>query len=139
MGRGVALGLQALGPLKPLAGNQGGGSESDPKPLYTEEDIATLMGFSHVKRGGDLQDIWTYFQTSKGKNLDVCRRQLMARMSRWAHDRRIPIDTSVYLEGTTIKAIIELKLKPGRRGGTPELGRQGAFYHGVPGTHERGD
>jgi hypothetical protein len=30
-------------------------------------------------------------------------------MNRWAHDRHIPIDTSMYLEGTTIKAIIELK------------------------------
>ncbi len=37
----------------------------------------------------------------------------MARMLRWAHDRRIPINTSVYLEGTTIKAIIELKFNPG--------------------------
>ena len=37
----------------------------------------------------------------------------MARMSRWAHDRRIPVNTSVYLEGTTIKAIIELKFNPG--------------------------
>ncbi len=72
LGRGGALGLQALGPLKPSAGNQGGGGESESKPLYTEEDIAALMGFSHVKRGSDLQDIWTYFQTSKGKNLDVC-------------------------------------------------------------------
>ncbi len=102
-----------LGPLKPLAGNQGSGSESDPKPLYTEEDIAALMRFSHVKRGGDLQDIWTYFQMSKGKNLDVCQRQLMACMSRWAHDRWIPINTSIYLEGTMIKAIIKLKFNPG--------------------------
>jgi hypothetical protein len=37
----------------------------------------------------------------------------MARMSRWAQDIRIPIDTSIYLEGITIKAIIELKFNPG--------------------------
>jgi hypothetical protein len=36
----------------------------------------------------------------------------MARMSRWAHDRWIPINTSIYLEGTTIKVIIELKFNP---------------------------
>ncbi len=37
----------------------------------------------------------------------------MARMSQWAHDRRIPVDTSIYLEGTTIKTVIELKFNPG--------------------------
>ena len=86
LGRGVALGLQALGLLKPHMANQGVGNKSDSKPLYGEEDIAALMGFLHVKKGSDLQDIWTYFQTPKGKNLDMCQRQLMARMTRWAHD-----------------------------------------------------
>jgi hypothetical protein len=81
--------------------------------MYGEEDIAALMGFSHVQKGSNLQDIWMYFQSSWGKNLDVCRQQLMARMNRWSHDRRIPIDTSVYLKGTTIKAIMELKFNPG--------------------------
>ncbi len=71
------------------------------------------MGFSHVKKGSELQEIWTYFHTMRSKNIDVCRRQLTARMNRWAHDRHIPIDTSVYLEGTTIKAIMELKFNPG--------------------------
>jgi hypothetical protein len=37
----------------------------------------------------------------------------MARMNRWSYDRRIPIDMSVYLKGTTIKAMIELKFNPG--------------------------
>ena len=114
VGRRLVLGLQALGPLKPLSRHQGGGEESDPKPLYTKEDIAAIMGFSHVKRGLDLQDIWTYFQLSKGKNIDVCQRQLMARMMQWSHDQRISINTSVYLESTTIKAIIELKFNPGK-------------------------
>jgi hypothetical protein len=71
------------------------------------------MGFSHVKKGRKLQEIWTYFHTMRSKNIEICRRQLMARMNRWAHNRHIPIDTSVYLEGTTIKAIMELKFNPG--------------------------
>jgi hypothetical protein len=44
----------------------------------------------------------------------------MARMTRRAHDQRIPIDTSVYLKGTTIKANIELKFNPGE--GVAHLG-----------------
>jgi hypothetical protein len=37
----------------------------------------------------------------------------MARMTRWARDRHIPINSSVYLEGATIKTIMELKFNPG--------------------------
>jgi hypothetical protein len=46
----------------------------------------------------------------------------MACMSWWAHDRHIPINTSMYLEGTTIKVIMELKFNPGE--GSPTLARQ---------------
>jgi hypothetical protein len=37
----------------------------------------------------------------------------MARMNSWSYDRRIPIDSSVYLKGTKIKAIMELKFNLG--------------------------
>ena len=113
LGKGVAMGLHALGPFKSPSMAQGGGFESDSKQGYGEEDIAALMGFSHVKKGSELQDIWTYFHTMRSKNIDICRQQLMAQMNRWVHERHIPIDSSVYLEGTTIKAIMELKFNPG--------------------------
>ncbi len=71
------------------------------------------MGFSRVKRGNQLQDIWAYFQSAGTKNVDICRRQFMARMTRWAWERHIPIDSSIYLEGTMVKAIMELKFNPG--------------------------
>ena len=37
----------------------------------------------------------------------------MAQITRWAHECHIPIDSSVYLEGKTIKAIMELKFNLG--------------------------
>jgi hypothetical protein len=37
----------------------------------------------------------------------------MARMARWARDCHIPINSSIYLEGSTIKAIMELKFNLG--------------------------
>ena len=113
LGKGVAMGLHALGPFKSPSLTQGGGADNDSKQGYGEEDITALMGFSHVKKGSKLQDIWTYFHTMRSKNINICRRQLMARMNRWAHNRHMPIDSSVYLEGTTIKAIMELKFNPG--------------------------
>jgi hypothetical protein len=125
LGKGVALGLQALGPFKPLTGNQGGVMEADSKQMYGEEDIAALMGFSHVRKGSNLQDIRMYFQSLRGKNLDVCCQQLMAHMSRWSHDRQIPINASMYLEGTTIMAIMELKFNPGEGVGHLSSGDKG--------------
>jgi hypothetical protein len=37
----------------------------------------------------------------------------MAWMTQWARNCHIPINSSVYLEGTTIKAIMELMFNPG--------------------------
>ena len=55
LGKGVAMGLHALGPFKSPSMAQGGGFESDSKQGYGEEDIADLTGFSHIKKGSDLQ------------------------------------------------------------------------------------
>ncbi len=49
----------------------------------------------------------------KGKNIDAYRRHLFARMKNYAYDCRIQIDTSIYLEQETIKAIVELHFNPG--------------------------
>ncbi len=48
LGKGVALGLMALGPLKTLLVTQGGTTDTNGKQLYEEEDIAAHMGFSNV-------------------------------------------------------------------------------------------
>jgi hypothetical protein len=113
LGRGVALGLHALSLFKTQAGANKGLGETDSKKGYGKEDKAALMGFSHVKKGHQLQDIWSYFQAAGVKNIDICRRQLMARMPRLARDCHIPINSSIYLEGATIKAVMELKFNPG--------------------------
>ncbi len=113
LGKGVAMGLHTLGQFKLPSIAQEGGLESNSKQGYREEDIAALMGFSHVKKGSELQDIWTYFHTMRSKNINVCRGQLMAQMNRWAHERHVPVDSSVYLESMTSKAIMELKFNPG--------------------------
>jgi hypothetical protein len=112
VGKGVALGLRALAPLRQEFGTQKGGSESDGKG-YTSDDIAALMGFAGVEKGEDLPDIWHIFNATKGKNLDSYRRHILARMKQWSYDRRITIDTSVYLEQEMIKAIVELRFNPG--------------------------
>jgi hypothetical protein len=71
------------------------------------------MGFAGVSSGNSLPDIWELFSAAKGKNIDAYRRHLFARMKNYAYDCRILINTSIYLEKETIKAIVELRFNPG--------------------------
>jgi hypothetical protein len=102
VGKDVALSLQSLAPLRQESITQKGGSESYGKG-YTSNDIAALMGFAVIENGGDLPEIWTIFNTTKGKNIEAYCRHIVARMKQWLFDRRIAINTSVYLEQETIK------------------------------------
>ena len=87
----------------------------DIKQGYSNKDIATLMGFAQVKHGNQLPTTWEYFNSYQGKSIDIFRRQLYAQMKQWSHDRRILIKLSVYLERTTIKAIVDFKFNHGER------------------------
>jgi hypothetical protein len=111
--KGVALGLWAAGHLHRDATNIGGGYNSEGGKGYTKDDIAALIGFAGVYSGNNLPDIWELFNSTKGKNIDAYRRHLYSRMKQYAYDQRIQIDTSVYLEQETIKAIVELHFNPG--------------------------
>ena len=113
IGKGVALGLKALGGPMVAAQAQGTTKEGEEKTRYSDDDIAAIMGFSHVHRGDQLQPIWTTLNNAKQKNLDIFRRQLLARMMDWSYQRRIPIDTGVFLDVDLVKAVVELKFNPG--------------------------
>ena len=102
VGKGVALGLRAAGHLHRDATNIGGGYNSEGGKGYTKDDIATLMGFAGVYSGNNLPDIWELFNLTKGKNINAYPCHLYSRMKQYAYDRRIQIDTSVYLEQETI-------------------------------------
>jgi len=114
IGKVVALGLKALGGPISL-GNlaQGPTMEGDEKTRYTDDDIAAIMGFSHVHRGDKVQPIWTTLNNAKQKNLEIFHRQLLSRMMEWGYDRQIPIDTGVFLDVEVVKAIVHLKFNSG--------------------------
>jgi len=113
IGKGVALGLKALGAPIAMGHLQSPTKEGEEKTRYTDNDIAAIMGFSHVHRGDQVQSIWITMNNAKQKNIDVFHRQLLARMMDWAYDRRIMIDTGVFLDVKTVKAIVDLKFNPG--------------------------
>jgi hypothetical protein len=113
VGKGVALGLRAVGHGNRNPTHMGGGYDTDIGKGYTKDDIAALMGFAGVYSSSNLPDIWEVFNATKGKNVDAYRRHIYARMKHYAYDWRIQIDSSVYLEQETIKAIVELRFNPG--------------------------
>jgi hypothetical protein len=65
--KGVALGLKALGGPMAAAQAQGTTKEGKEKTRYSNDDIAAIMGFSHVHRGDQLQPIWTTLNNAKQK------------------------------------------------------------------------
>ena len=72
IGKGVALGLKALGgPLATV--QQGATKEGEEKPRYTDNDISAIMGFPHVAWGDRVQPIWTTLNNAKQKNHDTFR------------------------------------------------------------------
>jgi hypothetical protein len=91
VGKGVALGLRAMGHLRRDPSQLGGGYYTEPKG-YTKDDIAALMGFAGTYQGSDLPDIWELFNATKGKNMDAYQRHLFARMKQWAYNRLVQIN-----------------------------------------------
>ncbi len=77
VGKGAALGLQSLAPLRQDTTSQKGGSDMEGKGC-TSNDIAALMGFAGVTNGADLPKIWEIFNKTKGKNIDAYRRHIAA-------------------------------------------------------------
>ncbi len=70
LGKGVALGLRAMGHLQRDLSQLGGGYDTETKG-YTKDNIAALMGFAGTHRGSNLPDIWELFNATKGKNIDT--------------------------------------------------------------------
>ena len=113
VGKGLALSLRAAGHVTRDPTQMAGGYDSNNGKGYTsKEDIAALMGFAGVYSKSNLPDIWEVFKSTKGKNIDAYQRHIYSRMKQYAYDQHIQIDTSVYLEQETIKAIIELRFNP---------------------------
>ncbi len=113
VGKGVALGLRAAGHLHRDASQLGGGYKMETSKGYTKDNIAAIMGFTGVYNGHNLPNIWELFNATKGKNINAYRHHLYAQMKQYAYERRIQIDTSIYLGQETIKAIVELQFNPG--------------------------
>ena len=114
IGKGVALGLKALGgPMATVQQQQGTTKEGDDKTRYTDDNITAIMGFSHVQQGDQVQPIWATLNNAKQNNFDIFWCQLLTRMTEWGYNQRIQIDTGVFLDIDVVMAIVDLKFNPG--------------------------
>ena len=90
----------------------GNGAGDDAKP-YTQDQIATLLGFHGAMNVSYLTKIWRLFKSAKVPNYDYLRRTIKSEMIRWADGHRCWIEEGVYFDNKTLDEWIALKFNPG--------------------------
>jgi hypothetical protein len=90
-----------------------GNGASDNAKLYTQDQIATLLGFHGAVNVSYLTKIWHLFKSAKVPNYDNLRRTIKGEMVRWADEHRCWIEEGVYFDNKTLDEWITLKFNPG--------------------------
>ena len=88
------------------------GSSDDAKP-YTQDHMATLLGFHGVSSVRWIKDIWQLAKATKVVNYNYLWRMIKKNMMTWADKHRFYIDEHVYFDNKTIDEWIALKFNPG--------------------------
>jgi hypothetical protein len=86
VGKGLGVAMQTVTKAGPsqLAGT---GTTDNAKP-YTQDQIATLLGFHGAMNVSYLTKIWCLFKSAKMSNYDYLRRTIKGEMLRWADGQR---------------------------------------------------
>ena len=80
--RGLGVAMQnAVITGKQQAGGTIGNEDAKP---YTQDQVATLLGFHGAKNVKFLMKMWRLFKTTKTPNYDHLRRSIKHEMLRWA-------------------------------------------------------
>jgi hypothetical protein len=109
VGRGLGAAMQQAS--KATSSGTTGAAE-DAKP-YTQDQVATLLGFHGAMNVKYLKKAWRLFKAAKTPNYDHIRRALKGDMLRWADDHRSWIEEGVYFDNKTLDEWINLKFNPG--------------------------
>ena len=88
VGRGLGIVMQNT--EHGISGKQhaGGTTGSEDAKTYTQDQVATLLGFHESKNVKYLMKIWRLFKTTKTPNYDHLRRSIKGEMSRWAYKQQ---------------------------------------------------
>jgi hypothetical protein len=111
VGRGLGVAMQnAAITGKQQAGGTIGSEEAKP---YTQDQVATLLGFRGAKNVKFLMKMWRLFKTTKTPNYDHLRQSIKHEMLRWADKKRCWIEEGVYFDNKSLDEWIALKFNPG--------------------------
>ena len=79
--------------------------------VYTERDLFPLKAWCHVLDSDKLPYSYSVFQETK--DVKAHRDEIMSMMAEWSKVNRIDIDTTVWYDDDTVKALVALNPNPG--------------------------
>ncbi len=100
VGRGLGVAMQNVTRAGPAQAGSAGASE-DAKP-YTQDQVATLLGFHGAMDVGYLKKVWRLFKSAKTPNYDHLWQSIKAEMLRWADRKRCWIEEGVYFDNKSL-------------------------------------
>jgi hypothetical protein len=110
---GCGLGVAMQNATKSGPPHAGGTNSSEEAKPYTQDQVATLLGFHGAMNVKYLMKMWRLFKTSKTPNYDHLRRSIKGEMIRWADKQRCWIKEGVYFDNKSLDEWIVLKFNPG--------------------------
>ena len=112
VGKGLGVAMQNAAKAGPSQLAGAGAASDDAKP-YTQDQLATLLGFHGAMNVAYLTKVWRLFKSSKVPNYDYLRRTIKGEMLRWADGQRCWIEEGVYFDNKTLDEWSALKFNPG--------------------------
>ena len=112
VGKDLGVAMQNASKAGGPAHLSGNGAGDDAK-LYTQDQIATLLGFHGAMNVSYLTKIWHLFKSAKVPNYGYLRCTIKGEMIRWADGHRCWIEEGVYFDNKTLDEWITLKFNPG--------------------------
>ena len=109
-GLGAAMQNAAITGKQQAGGTTVGSEEAKP---YTQDQVATLLGFHGAKNVKFLMKMWRLFKTTKTPNYDHLHRSIKHEMLRWADKKRCWIEEGVYFDNKSLDEWIALKFNQG--------------------------
>ena len=107
VGKGLGFAMQNANKAGPAQlGNSGASDETKP---YTQDQVATLLGFHGAMNVSYLPKVWRLFKTSKAPNYDHLCRAFKSKMLRWADSQQCWIEEGTYFDNKTLDEWISLK------------------------------
>ena len=89
---GKGLGFTMQNATKARTAQSGSSGANDETKPYTQDQVATLLGFHGAMNVSYVTKVWQLFKTSNAPNYDHLCRAIKSKMLRWADSQRCWIE-----------------------------------------------